>query len=55
VFLALLLAAEPQVMTFVFVTLYIVSGPVGEAINAIRRRRKKHTESEKPVHGHDAH
>ena len=55
VFLALLLAAEPQVMIFVFATAYIVSGPVGEVVDAIRRRRTKHTESEKPVHGHDAH
>ncbi len=55
VFLALLLAAEPQVMSFVFVTSYIVSGPVGEVVDAIRRRRTKHTESEKPVHGHDTH
>ena len=55
VFLALLLAAEPQVMIFVFTASYIVSGPVGEAVNAIRRRRTKHTESEKPAHGHDAH
>jgi len=55
VFLALLLAAEPQVMTFVFVSAYIISGPVGEVVDAIRRRRTKRTESEKPVHGHDAH
>ncbi len=55
VFLALLLAAEPQVMIFVFVSAYIVSGPVGEVVDAIRRRRSKQTESEKPIHGHDAH
>ena len=55
VFLALLLAAEPQVMTFVFATAYIVSGPVGEVIGLIRRRRTKPTESGKPVDGHDAH
>ncbi len=55
VFLALLLAAEPQVMTFVFASAYIVSGPVGEVIGAIRRRRTKHTESGKPVHEPDTH
>jgi len=55
VFLALLLAAEPQVMIFVFVSGYILSGPVGEVVRAIRRRRTKHIESEKPIHGHDAH
>jgi len=54
VFLALLLAAEPQVMIFVFVSAYIVSGPVGEVVAAIRRRRAKQTKSEKPVHGPDA-
>jgi hypothetical protein len=51
----LLLAAEPQVMIFVFATGYIVSGPVGEVIGTIRRRRTKHTEREKPVDGHDTH
>jgi CDP-diacylglycerol--serine O-phosphatidyltransferase len=55
VFLALLLAAEPQVMIFGLTTLYIVSGPVGEVVGAIRRRRTKHKESEKPAHGPDAH
>jgi len=55
VFLALLLAAEPQVMIFVFVSGYILSGPVGEVVRAIRRRRTKHIESEKPIHGHVAH
>lgn len=55
VFLALLLAAEPQVMIFVFVSVYIVSGPVGEVYNMIRRRRNKQTENERPVHGHDTH
>jgi CDP-diacylglycerol--serine O-phosphatidyltransferase len=53
VFLALLVAAEPQVMIFVFCASYIVSGPVGEVVNAIRRRRTKHTESGKPPDGHD--
>jgi CDP-diacylglycerol--serine O-phosphatidyltransferase len=55
VFLALLLAAEPQVMIFVFVTAYILSGMVGEVVEAIRHRRTKHTEREKTIHGHDAH
>jgi len=55
VFLALLLAAEPQVMIFVFATVYVLSGPVGEVVESIRRRRKKHAEREKAAHGHDAH
>jgi CDP-diacylglycerol--serine O-phosphatidyltransferase len=55
VFLALLLAAEPQVMIFVFATVYVLSGPVGEVADTIRRRRKKHAEREKAAHGHDAH
>jgi hypothetical protein len=42
-------------MIFVFTSAYIVSGPVGEVVDAIRRRRTKRTESEKPAHGHDAH
>jgi len=33
------------------VSAYIISGPVGEVVDAIRRRRTKHTESEKPVMG----
>ena len=40
VFLALLLAAEPQVMIFVFAASYILSGPVGEVVGAFRRRRR---------------
>ncbi len=55
VFLALLLAAEPQVMIFVFISAYIVSGPVGEVVRAIRERHAKPSEREKPVDGHDAH
>jgi len=56
VFLALLLAAEPQVMIFICSSAYIVSGPVGEVVAAVRRARgKKRTESEKPIHGHDPH
>jgi CDP-diacylglycerol--serine O-phosphatidyltransferase len=55
VFLALLVAAEPRVMIFVFGCLYIVSGPVGEVVAMIRRRRRKHVEREKPVDGPDTH
>jgi CDP-diacylglycerol--serine O-phosphatidyltransferase len=56
VFLALLLAAEPQVMIFVFISAYIVSGPVIEVVEMVRRRRAKQKESEKPAHhAHDAH
>lgn len=55
VFLALLLAAEPQVMIFIFISVYVVSGPAGEVVDAVRRRRGKHTESETPIHGTDPH
>jgi len=55
VFLALLLAAEPQVMTFLFVSAYIVSGPMGELARALQGRHRKTRESEKDVHGDDAH
>src|SRR3990170_3120889 len=55
IFLALLMAAEPQVMIFLFVSAYILSGPVGELVRAVRGRRRKTRESEKDVHGHDAH
>ena len=56
VFLALLLAAEPQVMIFIFISAYIVSGPVGEVVEMVRRRRAKQKESERPAqHAHDAH
>jgi CDP-diacylglycerol--serine O-phosphatidyltransferase len=54
VFLALLLAAEPQVMIFLISSAYIVSGPVGEVVAMFRKRGKKE-ESEKPIHGDDAH
>ena len=54
IFLAMLLAAEPQVMIFIFASSYIVSGPVGEVVEMIRRRRRKHVEGEKPAHGDDA-
>lgn len=53
VFLALLLAAEPQVMIFVLISAYIVSGPVGEVVRMLRRKGKTE-ESEKKIHGHDA-
>jgi CDP-diacylglycerol--serine O-phosphatidyltransferase len=55
IFLALLLAAEPQVMIFLLVSAYILSGPVGEAVAIVRRRRDKPTESENPIHAHDPH
>lgn len=55
IFVALLLAAEPQVMIFMFVTAYVLSGPAGELVSAIRRRREKNAEREKRPHGHDAH
>jgi CDP-diacylglycerol--serine O-phosphatidyltransferase len=55
IFLALLLAAEPQVMIFLFTTAYVVSGPVGELVEAVRRRRGKLPESEKHADGHDTY
>jgi CDP-diacylglycerol--serine O-phosphatidyltransferase len=55
IFLSLLLAAEPQVMIFLFVSAYIVSGPLGELVRLLRGQRKKTLESEKHVGGHDAH
>ncbi|MBF8260226.1 MAG: CDP-diacylglycerol--serine O-phosphatidyltransferase [Actinobacteria bacterium] len=55
IFLALLLAAEPQVMIFLFSGLYVVSGPIGELVTLVRRRRGKLPESEKRVDGHDAY
>ena len=55
IFLALLLAAEPQLMIFLFSSAYVVSGPIGEVVAMARRRRKKPVESEKPVDGHDAY
>ncbi len=54
-FLALLLAAEPQVMVFLFISLYIISGPIGEVVRAVRQRHGKPTEREKSIDGHDAH
>ncbi len=55
IFLALLLAAEPQVMIFLFVTGYILSGPAGELAGAVRRRRAKIREKGKSPHGNDAY
>ncbi|MGZ8461226.1 MAG: CDP-diacylglycerol--serine O-phosphatidyltransferase [Candidatus Deferrimicrobiaceae bacterium] len=55
IFLALLMAAEPQVMIFLFVSVYVVSGPMGELVRALRGRRGRTRESETDVHGHDAH
>jgi CDP-diacylglycerol--serine O-phosphatidyltransferase len=53
VFLAILLAMEPQVMTFLLISGYIVSGPVGEIVRLVRRKDKTE-ESERRTHGHDA-
>ncbi len=55
IFLALLLAAEPQVMIFIFTAGYVVSGPIGELVALVRRRRGKQPESEKRADGHDAY
>jgi CDP-diacylglycerol--serine O-phosphatidyltransferase len=55
VFLALLLAAEPQVMIFACTTTYVVSGPIGELVGLIRRRRLKAPEGERRPDGHDAY
>jgi len=55
IFLALLLAAEPQVMIFLFTSAYVVSGPIGELVDAVRHRRGKLPESEKRADGHDAY
>ena len=55
IFLALLLAAEPQVMLFGFTSLYVLSGPAGEAVRAVRRRRAKHPEPGKGSHGQHPH
>ncbi len=55
IFLALLLAAEPQVMIFLCVTGYILSGPAGELARAVRTRRGKYRERGKRPHGDDAY
>jgi CDP-diacylglycerol--serine O-phosphatidyltransferase len=55
IFLALLMAAEPQVMIFLFTSAYVVSGPIGELVGMIRRRRGNVPESEKRADGHDAY
>jgi CDP-diacylglycerol--serine O-phosphatidyltransferase len=56
IFLALLLAAEPQVMIFLFTAGYVVSGPIGELVAFVKnRRRVKSPESEKRADGHDAY
>jgi CDP-diacylglycerol--serine O-phosphatidyltransferase len=54
IFLAILLAAEPQVMLFLLISAYIVSGPLGEIFRMLRRRGTKQ-ESGKPIHEHDSH
>ena len=43
------------VMIFLFVSAYIVSGPLGELVRLLRGQQKKTLESEKHVDGHDAH
>lgn len=55
IFLALLLLAEPQVMTFALVSAYVASGPLGEVARAVRGVRRKAKESETQTHGHDAY
>ncbi|MCL5884327.1 MAG: CDP-diacylglycerol--serine O-phosphatidyltransferase [Deltaproteobacteria bacterium] len=55
IFLALLLLAEPQVMTFALVSAYVVSGPIGEVVRAVRGERRKTKESETTANGHDAY
>ncbi|OGP77484.1 MAG: CDP-diacylglycerol--serine O-phosphatidyltransferase [Deltaproteobacteria bacterium RBG_16_64_85] len=55
IFLALLLAAEPQIIIFLFSLTYVVSGPIGELVSVIRHRRGKLTEGEKRADGHDAY
>jgi CDP-diacylglycerol---serine O-phosphatidyltransferase len=55
IFLGLLLLAEPQVMIFTLALAYIISGPVGEVVRAVRRRREKFRERERRLDGHDAH
>jgi CDP-diacylglycerol--serine O-phosphatidyltransferase len=54
IFLAMLLAAEPQVMLFTLISAYVVSGPLGEIFRVLRRRGAK-GESGKPIREHDSH
>ncbi len=53
IFLFILLVAEPQVMLFVLISAYIVSGPLGELFRRLRRRGAGE-EGRKPIHEHDA-
>ena len=53
IFLAILLAAEPQVMLFVLAAAYVVSGPLGELVRMARHRGAGEA-GRKPIHEHDA-
>lgn len=56
IFGTLLLFSEPQIMIFFAITAYIISGPVGELIGAMRRGRTKNTDDNEKGNedGHDA-
>ena len=51
VFLALLLAMEPQVVIFLLISGYVVSGPIGELYRMLWLKKG---EKEKEIHGNDA-
>ena len=53
VFLGLLLLMEPQVMIFLLISGYIISGPIGELYRMFWSRGKK-AEEEKEIDGNDA-
>ncbi len=56
IFLGLLFLAEPQVMIFTVIFAYIISGPVGEVVRAVQRRRGTlPKESETRSDGHDTY
>jgi CDP-diacylglycerol--serine O-phosphatidyltransferase len=57
VLLMVLLLNEPQLMIFLLISAYVVSGPVGEVVRLVRGggRPPKITESEKDEDGNDAH
>lgn len=55
IFGVLLLLSEPQIMIFLAISAYVVSGPVGDIMTRFRRGgTKKPEESEKVDDGHDA-
>ncbi len=56
IFAMLLLFSEPQIMIFLAIAGYVVSGPIGELTNAMRRGRGKKTETSEKGNddGHDA-